>query len=157
MDFDRKHFEARGFGEYQPMDVRLLPPLYLAYRSDLSQVSGIYHSNLRQRWEQGDPQVVDAMEDFANFAERGRETLLKGDVDGFSRLMNRNFDLRANLVQLDPKNVEMVRLARRLGVSAKYAGSGGSIVGVCPDEATFEALVSEFAEIGCTVIRPSVS
>jgi hypothetical protein len=50
----------------------------------------------------------------------------------------------------------MVRLARRLGVSANYAGSGGSIIGICESEKTFLQLQKEFAAIGCQVLRPQV-
>jgi glucuronokinase len=154
MDFEKAYFEQHGHGRYESLDTALLPPLYLAYRSDLSKISGIYHSNLRQRWEQGDSKVVEAMKRFADLTEEGRACLLRGDHDGFSRLMDQNFDLRAELVALDPANVAMVQLARRLGVSAKYAGSGGAIIGVCLDDSTFSQLQTEFAKIGCRVIRP---
>ena len=136
------------------MDIALLPDLYLAYRQDLSQISGIYHSNLRQRWEEGDPQVLEAMHRFAEITEEGRECLLNRDWQKFSQLMDLNFDLRTSLVRLDPHNVEMIRLARSFGVSAKYAGSGGTIVGVCPGDSTFYALRDAFRTIGCEVLRP---
>ena len=32
-------------------DPKLLPPLFIAYRTDLSEISGVVHSNLRARWE----------------------------------------------------------------------------------------------------------
>jgi glucuronokinase len=157
MDFNQKYYELNGYGRYEVLDPHCLPPLYLAYRRDLSQISGIYHSNLRQRWLDKDPDVLAAMERFAQITEEGREALLVGNQDRLAQLMNQNFDTRAGLVQLDPANVEMVHLARKLGVCAKYAGSGGSIVGICPEEKTFERLQTEFEKIGCEVIRPRVS
>lgn len=156
MDFEREHLESRGYGRYEVLDPGLLPPLYVAYREDLSKVSGVYHGSLRARWEEGDAAVRAAMEEFAELAERGRRCLLDGDHEVLARLMDRNFDLRASITRLDPRNVEMVRLARRLGVCAKYAGSGGSIVGICRDPGVFRRLVEEFARIGCKVIRPQV-
>lgn len=154
MDFAREHFERQGFGEYETLDVKLLPPLYVAYRRNLSQISGIYHSNLRERWLQGDAEVVRAMQEFARLAEDGRQALLAGDCAALGRLMDRNFDVRSRLVRLDPVNVEMVQTARRLEVSAKYAGSGGSIVGICEDPERFERLRTELAKLDCEVIRP---
>ncbi len=154
MDFSRDYFEAHGHGRYERLDVGLLPPLYLAFRRNLSQISGIYHSNLRDRWERRDPQVVAAMAEFASFAEQGRQALLNGDHEGFSSLMDRNFDLRRSLIRLDPVNLEMVRRARELGVSAKYAGSGGAIVGVCLEEDRFERLRRRLGEMDCEVVRP---
>lgn len=156
MDFNRPYFEAHGYGLYDELDPKLLPPLYLAHRKDLSQISGIYHSNLRERWERGDSEVREAMEAFAQLAEEGRECLLRKDHEGLARLINRNFDTRAGLVELDPANVAMVRLARKLGVCAKYAGSGGAIVGICDSDDLFRVLETEFQKIGCTVVRPIV-
>jgi glucuronokinase len=154
MDFERSFFKEKGYGKYEVLDPACLPPLYLAYRRDLSQISGIYHSNLRQRWEDGDEEVTRAMIELAEITTEGRQCLLEGDIEGFAHLMDRNFDIRACLVKLDPFNVGMVRLARENGVSAKYAGSGGAIVGVLRKESQFEDLRRSFAEIGCEVIRP---
>lgn len=156
MDFSRDYFETHGHGRYERLDLDLLPPLYLAFRRSLSQISGIYHSNLRDRWERGDPEVVAAMTEFARLAEEGRQALLDGDHQRFSSLMDRNFDVRRSLVRLDPVNVEMVRRARELGVSAKYAGSGGAIVGVCFEEDRFERLRRHLGEMDCEVIRPKL-
>jgi len=156
MDFNRDHFEAKGYGHYERLDPNCLPPLYLAYRRDLSQISGIYHNNLRQRWMDGDPQVITAMERFADFTTEGREALLVGDHKKLAELIDRNFDNRASLVQLDPANVEMINLARSLGVCAKYAGSGGAIVGICRSDQQFLRLKKEFEVLGCEVIRPLV-
>ena len=122
MDFDRELMETQGSGRYDPLDPALVPPLYVAYRSDLSAISGVYHSNLRARWEQGDGQIRDAMRTFAELAEAGRDCLLRRDYAEFSRLMDKNFDTRAQLTELDATNVAMVELARKFGVSAKYAG-----------------------------------
>ncbi len=157
MDFAREHFDRQGYGEYECLDRSLVPPLYIAYRRSLSQISGIYHSNLRERWLQGDPDVVRAMEEFARLAEEGRSALLAGEYPALARLMDRNFDLRSRLVRLDPINVEMVETARRLGVCAKYAGSGGSIVGICEDPDRFRRLREALSPLDCEVIRPQTA
>lgn len=157
MDFDRTYFEEHGHGRYERLDISLLPPLYIAYRQNLSQISGIYHSNLRDRWERGDREVIDAMEEFAELARQGREALLRGDHPMFGELMDRNFDLRSRLIRLDPVNTEMVQRARAVGVSAKYAGSGGSIVGICPTDEQFLRLKEALQPLDCAVIRPSIA
>jgi hypothetical protein len=38
MDLDRRLIEARGYGDYERLDHRLLPPLYLAYKPQLGKV-----------------------------------------------------------------------------------------------------------------------
>ena len=156
MDFNREVMERRGYGIYEPLDPGLLPPLYMACRTDLSEISGVFHSNLRTRWEQGEAAVVDAMIKFAELAEEGRACLLRRDYARLGELMDDNFDLRRSICNLDPRNVEMVCFARSFGVSAKYAGSGGAIVGICESEETFERLREEFRKQNCDVFRPRV-
>jgi glucuronokinase len=50
----------------------------------------------------------------------------------------------------------MVELAREIGASAKFAGSGGSIVGTYEDEAMFARLKQAFEAENCAVIKPIV-
>jgi glucuronokinase len=50
----------------------------------------------------------------------------------------------------------MVRTAREAGASAKFSGSGGAIVGICPDDATFGRLQQALSAIGVVTIRPSL-
>ncbi len=157
MDFDRDFMGQHGHGIYEVLDVEMLPPLYLAYRNDLSQVSGLYHGGLRGRWEEGDPEVHAAMRTFAELAEQGKQALLEANYDRLTELFDENFDTRRRLSRLDPRGVEMVQIARSLGLSAKYAGSGGSIVGICPTEAQFARLRERFAESDCVLIRPLVA
>ncbi|RPI28917.1 MAG: GHMP kinase [Acidobacteria bacterium] len=156
MDFDRQFMEKNGFGRYENLDPALLPPLYIACRTDLSEISGIFHSDLRARWERGERAVVEAMQELAGLVTEGRECLLQRDHRRLGQLMNRNFDIRASICKLDPRNVQMIELARCLGLPATYAGSGGSIVGICEDEATFARLREEFQKLNCHVFRPRV-
>jgi glucuronokinase len=52
--------------------------------------------------------------------------------------------------------MEMIQTARRCGASAKFAGSGGSLVGIYRDEDMFERLNQELGKLGAKVIRPQV-
>ena len=71
-----------------------------------------------------------------------REALVRGDHAEVSRLMDENYDLRASICDLSPTHVQMIETARRCGVSAKFAGSGGAIVGCLPPDADFAALTA---------------
>ena len=51
----------------------------------------------------------------------------------------------------------MVETARDCGASAKFAGSGGAIIGVYRDEAMFNEIRDRMAEIGSITIRPIVT
>ena len=61
-----------------------------------------------------------------------------GDADRLGQLMDENFDTRRSIYNLSPWQVQMVETARRCGASAKFAGSGGAIIGTYRDEAMFE-------------------
>jgi glucuronokinase len=50
----------------------------------------------------------------------------------------------------------MVKVARSAGASAKFAGSGGAIVGTYEDDAQFERLSAALSEIGCRTLKPAI-
>lgn len=156
MDFSRSLMEARQYGEYERMDAKLLPNVYVAYRTSLSEGTEVFHNNLRERWRRGDPEVVGAMETWAGYAEEGRSCLLAGDHARLRQLVDANFDLRARIYQIDRGNLEMVHAARATGATANFAGSGGAIVGTYQDEAMFQRLVDTMKPIGIGVIKPKI-
>jgi glucuronokinase len=157
MDFDRPLMESRGYGRYEALDPALLPRLYVAYKTELSKVSGKVHNTLRSRYEAGEPLVLAALKRLADIAAEGREALLARDHGRLHALMNENFDLRAKIMTISESNLEMVRTARALGASAKFAGSGGAIVGSFEDDAMLNRLVSAFRDINVKVIRPVIA
>jgi glucuronokinase len=73
------------------------------------------------------------MEQLAGAARTAREALLAGDLERFAGCVDRSFDARAQMLELDPRCVEMVMAARNEGAAANYTGSGGAIVAVCRD------------------------
>ena len=156
MDFARELMERDGYGAYERMDPALLPNMYLAYRTTLSEGTEVFHNNVRERWRAGDALVVDAMRTWADYAERGRSALLQRDYATLDRLIDANYDLRARIYKIGEGNVEMIETARRAGCSANFAGSGGAIVGTCPDEAAYRRLVAAMRPIGVAVVKPQV-
>lgn len=156
MDFDKRTMEKQGYGRYKPMDVKLLPPLYIAYDVRLSEGSEIFHNNLRHRFERGEPAVVEAMKFWAGLTDRVRDCLLKGDRRSLPALLNANFDKRREIYRISPRNIEMVEAARSVGASAKFSGSGGAIVGTYESEAMFSRLQRKLRGMGIEVIRPII-
>ena len=157
MDFAKERMtEQMGFqcGVYEPLDPRLLPPIYVAYSADGSEPTEVVHNPLRARFQAGDPAVIAAMQKFAGLAAEAREAILQRDAARLSALMDENFNTRRSICQLAAKHVEMIEVARRAGASAKFAGSGGAIVGVYSDEAMFARLKADLEAIGCEVIQP---
>jgi glucuronokinase len=154
MDFSKDLMEQQGYGCYERLDTGLLPPLYVAYRTMLSEGTEVFHSNVRQRWCAGDPMVVEAMKTWAGYAERGREALLHRDYATLAELINLNFDLRAKLYRISTGNLQMIHAARSVGATSNFAGSGGAIVGTYTGEEMFLDLVQAMNGIGVRVIKP---
>ena len=153
MDFNRKLMESRGYGEYTQLDASLLPPLYVAYREDLSEGTEVFHNDLRARWNAGEKDVVDAMGYWADLTVAFREAMQAGDRASMHKLMNANFDKRASLYDVGDGNRDMVATARSVGASANFAGSGGAIVGIFDDEEVFQKLQAAFAPKCIRVLR----
>ena len=157
MDFDKALVESTGHGRYERLDPALLPRLYVAYDPRRAEVSGAYHKKLRVLFEEKKPDIVAAMGEFADIAQQGRDALLAGRPDLLPALVNANFDLRDRIFNVAPANRNMVLAARAAGASAKFAGSGGAIVGIYEDDAQYERLVQALGAIGCQTIRPTVA
>jgi len=159
MDFARERMqEVCGLpcGVYEPLDVSLLPPLYVAYSADMSEPTEVVHNNLRARYQQGEPAVLEAMRRFADLTVEARAALLAGDVERLGQLIDANFDLRRSICRLSAGHVEMVERARCAGATAHFAGSGGAIIGTYPDEPALARVEAELAAIGCRVFRPII-
>ena len=154
MDFDRDLMDKRGYGAYERLDPSILPNLYVAYRTNLSEGTEIFHNNLRERFEAGDPEVVGAMGKWAALAAQGRDALLAGDLERFDRLVDANFDLRSSLYRIGQENLNMVHAAREAGATAKFAGSGGTIIGTYRDQRHLEELREALGRLDVRVIRP---
>jgi glucuronokinase len=157
MDFQRELMQTRGYGEYERLDPGLLPKLYVAYRTSLSEGTEVFHSNVRERWRSGDPVVVGAMHTWASYAEQGRKALLERDYQTLNRLIDANFDLRTQLYEISEGNLEMIRTARQVGAAANFAGSGGAIVGTYRDDQMYAELEQAMRKLDVAVIRPIVS
>ena len=157
MDFDKALVEAKGHGRYERLDPTLLPNLYVAYDPNRAEISGTYHKKLRVLFEEKKPDILAAMSEFADIAQRGRDALLAGRTEELPPLVNANFDLRDRIFNVAPANRRMVMTARSAGASAKFAGSGGAIVGTYEDDAQFARLSKALADIGCQTLKPTIA
>ena len=159
MDFSKEQERTSGgltHYYYEPLDPALLPNLYVAYHTALSEPTEVFHNDIRNRYDRGEKIVVDAMKHFAELAHDGRKALLLRDVEKLSALIDENFNTRCQLYQLSPWQVRMVETARACGASAKFAGSGGAIIGTYEDQGMFQLLCARMAQIGSKVITPLV-
>lgn len=159
MDFaPEKMHEHAGFlcGTYEELDPALLPPVYLAYNTEVSEPTEVFHNDIRGRFNRGEPQVVRAMGKCAALAAQARQAILARDADRLGKLIDENFEMRRSIYRLPDKQVNMVEVARQCGASAHFPGSGGAVLGTYRDDAMFEQLQSRLGTIGCRVIRPII-
>ncbi len=142
MDFNPDYIAEHGHGIYRPLPLELLPPLYIAWDPRTTKTSGKMHNPMRYRYEKGDEEVINGMNEIAALADAGYEALKQRDFQTLGELMDQNFDLRRRLYgeeAIGPQNLEMIEIARRHGLPAKFPGSGGAIVGIYQDDGQVEA------------------
>jgi glucuronokinase len=156
MDFDREVMKEKGHGNYEPLPAENLPPVYIAYRTDFSESSDVFHNDIRGRYDRGEAEVIDAMSFWAGLTSRAREALLAGSSKELGEILNANFDRRRALYKIHPDNLAMVDAARAAGASAKFTGSGGAIVGLFEDDAMYQRLCDSLTPMGIHVFRPNL-
>ncbi len=157
MDFDKTLMDRQGYGHYEAMDANRLPPIYIAYQVDLSEVSGVYHNDMRRRFENGDRAVLDAIEQWKRMTDEFRKSLLAGDEARMAELINANFDLRRAISRISEGNIQMVERARSVGASAKFTGSGGAIIGTFGSQSMLLQLRGALEPHGVRVIIPMLA
>ncbi len=149
--------EELWYGQYEKLDNSMLPSTYVAYASELGEPTEVVHNDLRSRFQQGDEELIAAMQQLAAITQEARCCLENGDQEQFGRLVNKNFDIRQSICQVHPAHLAMVEAARSTGATAKFAGSGGAIVGTYQDEPMYQALCQTLSAIGCQVLKPRSS
>ncbi len=183
MDFEEAGMKARGYGEYTRLDPALLPRLWCAphvsrthahvnlYLTCFNLVhlrliwcdnpgdSGAVHSTVRRRWDSGDATTRELMTQVAALGPLGCAALEARDVAALAALMNKNFELRRQLFgdeALGAQNIRMVDVATRCGAAAKFTGSGGAVVALCPDGAVQEQALQDTCRaegLRCELVR----
>lgn len=156
MDFDKDFYQQHQHGKYERINPELLPKLYIAYKTDLGKVSGGVFNDVRARYLKGDQFVIDHLNEIANCAEEGKQAILNKDYNLLNQLIDRNFDLRCKIMNISESNMEMIETARKCGASAKFTGSGGSIIGIYKNDEMLTHLVIELKRIKARVIKPYV-
>ena len=134
----RKARELRGLGVNQ-----------------LARLAGVSGATIT-RWEKGDEHVVKTLKRIADIAEEGKEAIHQKDIKKLNALIDENFDRRSQIMNISDSNMQMVQTARKCGASAKFTGSGGSIIGVYTDDEMLTKLVVELKKIKARVIKPYI-
>lgn len=156
MNFDKAIMDKQGFGEYEPFSSKLLPPLYIAYRTDQCSGSEVVHNDLRARYNYKEDAVLQAIEEWGDLSVKFKDALRQKHLNDLPQLIDRNFDLRNSLMNISTENIEMVNTARSVGASAKFTGSGGAIIGTYNGEEMYAVLEKTMNQKGIKVIKPQI-
>jgi glucuronokinase len=155
MDFDESHFNSNPHGNYEKLK-RPLRNTYIAYSDALAEGSEVTHSNLLERFESGDSEMLEAVENWKSITLDFKKALEVNDFDAMNRCINENFDLRNRICELHPKQVELIELARKTGASAKFCGSGGAIIGMYRNSSMLKQLKSDLKANQVNIILPEI-
>lgn len=143
-------------GLYENLDTNHLPPVYVAYSTDVGEPTYVVHNPLRARYNSGDEEVVKAMQTFADLTIQAKQAIADGDAETLHQLIDKNFDTRASICNISDSHLAMINAARSVGASAKFAGSGGAIVGTFRDNQMFDKLKDALARINCKTVVPII-
>jgi glucuronokinase len=146
---DRMMHMEFGGGDHEAVEPGGVWQLLVAYRLGAAAPSGATHQPLRERYDRGDPDVHEAMEALADQARRATAAMRDGDTASLGAAMERSFDIRRSIVQLDPAHVEMISLARAAGAAANFSGSGGSITVLATSDDIAISTRAALTRIGC--------
>jgi glucuronokinase len=123
---------------------------------NLGKVSGAVFNDVKARFLEGDPLVVDTLAEIGHVADEGKKAILEGNHNELAKLINKNFDLRTKIFNISDNNIELIKSARKCGASAKFTGSGGSIIGTYKDDETLRCLIINMQKLNARVIKPFI-
>ncbi len=142
---------------YEVLDSGLVPPVLLAWTPSTGRPSGLTHSDLRSRWERGEPDVLRAITELRSVVDLGLAAMRSGDTEAFADAVDRNYELRVSVTDVTEVDARMVQIARDHGGAAKLCGSGGSVVVVPRRDTDVASLDAAFTRADFPTCRPSVS
>ncbi|WP_040492489.1 mevalonate kinase family protein [Ilumatobacter nonamiensis] len=151
MEFGEAHLrtiDRLAAGTYRSLAA---PPgaLAIAYRPDTGGDSGAVH----RRPEGTDPAFVATMAESAEQARRAFRAIDAADRVALGRAMDATFDLRASVMDLDVRHVQMIEVARAHGASANYTGSGGAVVVLAADQESLAPICAALRhDLGCLTV-----
>lgn len=159
MDFSHEAYAGNNglHGNYQNIEPALLPPLFVAYKEDLSKSSGSIHNIMRYRASvEHDPKVLEVMHEKACLAEEAKACLLRADTEALGPIMSQDFDLRKSVYNITAENLKLVTIARELGAHAKQTGSGGAVIGTYKSEDQYIKLEEAYRRNRCATVKVHV-
>ena len=130
MDFRGKEYyrelEKEIYATIEPLASYIEEFPFVIAHTGIKHHSGKFHKPIRDRWLEGDRQVVAGYNEIAQIAREGKKALLKQDWHELAYLMNKNHEIQDSITDSGEQNNYMIKVAKENGaLAAKLAGAGG--------------------------------
>ena len=105
-------------------------PIVVAH-TGITRNSGVVHKSIRERWKEGEREVVEGYVRIAELARLGKKALIRYEWKKLGELMNENHEIQRDLGGSGPRNDYLIDVAVRngaLGAKLAGAGQGGTII-----------------------------
>ena len=152
MDFRGKQFyrraEAELYATIEPLAAYVSRlPFVLAF-TGVEHASSAVHTPIRERWLEGEAEVVEGYRRITEIARSGKKALIMEDWPALGRLMNDNHAIQRALGGSGESNERLLSAALSagaLGAKLAGAGDGGTIIALWPwpDSTDLEAALTE--------------
>ena len=164
LDFRGKQFyrraEAELYATVEPLAAHVSQlPFILAF-TGVQHASSAVHRPIRERWLEGEPDVVEGYKRITEIARSGKKALILGDWPLLGRLMNDNHAIQRALGGSGESNERLLSAALdagALGAKLAGAGDGGTIIALWPwpDATRLEAALAKAG--AAAFYRPEVT
>jgi galactokinase/mevalonate kinase-like predicted kinase len=139
MDFGGKQFyrdaEAELFATIEPLGAYVPQLPFILGFTGVRHASGAVHKPLRERWMEGESEVVEGYKRITEIARAGKKALITENWPLLGRLMNENHAIQRDLGGSGESNEKLIAAALEAGaLGAKLAGAGhgGTIIALWP-------------------------
>ena len=139
MDFRGKQFyrraEAELYATIEPLAAHVSTLPFVLAHTGVEHSSSAVHRPLRERWLEGESDVVEGYKRITEIARAGKKALILGDWPSLGRLMNDNHAIQRALGGSGEPNERLISAAMgagALGAKLAGAGDGGTIIALWP-------------------------
>ncbi len=140
LDFREKQF-YRALADEPYATVEPLAPYvggcpFVLAHTGVKRNSALVHRPIRERWLEGDREVVRSYLRIAHLARMGKRALLEADWQTLGELMVENHEIQRDLGGSGPENERLIQAALdagALGAKLAGAGGGGTIIALAPE------------------------
>lgn len=153
LDFRGKAYyrslDKEVYAAVEKMEVDELP--FILAHTGIKHHSGDFHKPIRERWLEGEKDVIEGYEKITEIALEGKRALLDGNWERLGKLMNRNHQIQDSLSYSGDQNNKLIDAALEggaLGAKLAGAGGGGTIIALTLEpEKTRKALLDAGADM----------